>query len=409
MIVEARYAHGTGVLIGSGGLWLLMTDPDDEQVVQDVWDALSVPTSPGASPAERVLAIVEKAFGGDPPALAMVDLATGASTAVSRGHGHVRLAGAARVLTLDGGSDPTSVPRTRRVVGGVVAADRVELRRLGAAVAPSPVPAAQTLPPPPAGTLIDGIPEEILAARGPEGPPPRPRVRRRPSDPATDTGALRDTTEPEPGFVSERIQEGGHTTIRPPLPSEVSDHPAPHPDPDGAVDDHDGSTVHRPAHLAQGTASTVLAVSCPLGHLTPPSSPSCRTCHQRVAPQEPRRVQRPPLGGLRLPTGEVVPLDRGVVLGRKPGPVEGAGDWPHLVHLPSDHSFVSRMHLQVELDGWDVVARDLDSRGGTTVAAPGREPERMRPRDAYVLEPGTVLDLAEVYAVRYETGPVAAR
>jgi len=120
-------------------------------------------------------------------------------------------------------------------------------------------------------------------------------------------------------------------------------------------------------------------------------------------------VQRPPLGGLRLPTGEVVPLDRGVILGRKPAPVAGSHDWPHLVHLPSDHSFVSRMHLQVELDGWDVVARDLDSRGGTTIAAPGRDPERMRPRDAYVLEPGTVLDLAEVYAVRYETGPVTPR
>ena len=115
-------------------------------------------------------------------------------------------------------------------------------------------------------------------------------------------------------------------------------------------------------------------------------------------------MPRPTLGGLRLPTGEVVPLDRGVVLGRKPAPAEGSSDWPHLVHLPSTHSFVSRRHLQLDLDGWDVVARDLDSRGGTTLAAPGREPERMRPGDAYVLEPGTTLDLAHVYAVRFETG-----
>jgi hypothetical protein len=53
------------------------------------------------------------------------------------------------------------------------------------------------------------------------------------------------------------------------------------------------------------------------------------------------------------------------------------------------------------------VARDLDSRGGTTIAPPGREPQRMRPGDAYVLEPGTVLDMAHVYAVRFETGAVA--
>ena len=53
-----------------------------------------------------------------------------------------------------------------------------------------------------------------------------------------------------------------------------------------------------------------------------------------------------------------------------------------------------------------MIARDLDSRGGTNIA-PGRDAERMRPGDAYVLEPGTVLDLAHVYSVRYESGAVA--
>ena len=406
MNVEARYAPGTGVLVGAGGHWLLMTDPGDEQVLQDLWEVVSAPPSPaggGASTVERVLAVAEKAFDGDPPALAMVDLTAGGSASVSRGHGHVRLAGSDRVLSLSGGSDPQALAHTRRLVGGVVAADRVELRPLSGRLAPAPASVQDAPAVTATGSLIDGIPADILAAKGPDGPPPRPRTRRPAPEPGTDTGPLHDTTEPPPGLMTERIHEGGHTTIRPPAPAGGDTAT------DAGPDDHDGSTVHRPAHLVPGTTSTVLAVSCPLGHLTPPSSPSCRTCHQRVAPQEPRRVQRPPLGGLRLPTGEVVPLDRGVVLGRKPAPVEGSGDWPHLVHLPADHSFVSRMHLQVELDGWDVVARDLDSRGGTTIAPPGRDPERMRPRDAYVLEPGTVLDLAEVYAVRFETGPVAAR
>lgn len=31
----------------------------------------------------------------------------------------------------------------------------------------------------------------------------------------------------------------------------------------------------------------------------------------------------------------------------------------------------------------------------------------MRPNDAHVLEPGAVLDMAQVYAVRFETGAVA--
>ncbi|RYB93326.1 FHA domain-containing protein [Nocardioides oleivorans] len=388
--MDARYASGSGVLLGSGAHWVLLTDPADEQVVQEIWDALSLTAPSGSSVVERVMAIVEKAFDGDPPGLALVDFTAGASTTLSRGNGHVRLAGASRVLSLDGGTDPDHLAPARRLVGGVVAADRVEIQPLTVRTAPAHR-AQEVAAPEPAAAMIDGIPDSILAARGPDGPPPRTRVRRR----VEDTGSLTDTSEPDPLVVA-RIEEGTRTTIRSdsdPLTAPVAD-----------VDDHDGSTSARSAHLSHSTIPTVLAVSCPLGHLTPPISPQCRVCHQRVAPQEPRQVDRPSLGGLRLPTGEVVPLDRGVIIGRKPAPDVGSTDWPHLVHLPSDHSFVSRRHLQVELDGWDVIARDLDSRGGSTIAPPGRDAERMRPGEAYVLEPGTVIDLAHVYAVRFETG-----
>lgn len=403
VLVEARYTSGPGVLIGSGAHWVLVTDPGDEDVLDRLWEIVSTPRLPGMPVLERVLALVESEVGpgldGSPPALAAVDLTPGASTTTTLGAGRVRETGQTHVLTLGGAADRAPTRRRQLVAGVVAAADAVlhPLSSPGAGATARPVAQAVAAPPAPTAGLIDGIPPEILAATGPEGPPPpRPRHQDRQWVSAQDTGSSVDTTEPDPLFV-ERIEEGAHTTIRAPLGDAA------------APDDHDGSTVHRPAHLTPATATTVLAVSCPLGHLTPPTDPACRTCHQRVAPQEPRRVQRPTLGGLRLPTGEVVPLDRGVVLGRKPAPVEGSTDWPHLVHLPPAHSFVSRMHLHVELDGWDVVARDLDSRGGTTLAQPGREPLRMSPGEAYVLEPGAVLDLAEVYAVRFETGPVAAR
>ncbi|UUZ57857.1 FHA domain-containing protein [Nocardioides sp. B-3] len=291
------------------------------------------------------------------------------------------------------------MPRLRRLAGGVVAASRATLKPLAHRTAP---PRVHATPPPPAGgLLIDGIPDSILAASGPDGPPPRQRRRSAP-DRDHDTGSLTDTTEPDPAFI-ERISEGTHTTIQPPGAEGPVDEP---------VDDHDGSTVHRPelaAHLRHETSDLVLAINCPSGHLTPADSRSCRVCRQPVAPREPHRVPRPTLGGLRLPTGEVVPLDRGVVLGRKPAPLEDSTDWPHLVHLPADHTFVSRMHLHIELDGWNVPARDLDSRGGTMLTMPGRDPERMRAGEAYVLEPGCRLDSAEVYEVRFEVGPVVPR
>ena len=73
------------------------------------------------------------------------------------------------------------------------------------------------------------------------------------------------------------------------------------------------------------------------------------------------------------------------------------------MHLPSDHSFVSRRHLQVELDGWDVVAaRPRQPRRHDDRARPDATPQRMRPGDAYVLEPGTVLDLAARLRDRFE-------
>ena len=124
-------------------------------------------------------------------------------------------------------------------------------------------------------------------------------------------------------------------------------------------------------------------------------------------------MPRPTLGGLRLPTGEVVPLDRGVVLGRKPAPLEDSTDWPHLVHLPSDHTFVSRMHLHIELDGWNVLARDLDSRGGTMLTMPGRASRThagrrgLRPRAR--LQPGPGRGLRGPLRGRSGGAPVSAR
>lgn len=400
MVVETRYAAGEGVLVGSGLHWVLVTDPGDEAVVTAVWDAVRDGTHQ-TGVTERVLAVLRDAFGGDPPALAMVDLSGGAPRSLVRGTGHVRVSGPARTLSLDGG-DAQHLAPSRRLVGGVVAAACAELRPIGTAGVTSPVGASSAPGPAVAATdgLIDGIPEAILAAKGPDGPPPpRPRPQaespvRPDPEPGRDTAGLRDTAEPDPRLM-QRIEEGSHTTIRP----------------TAQASDGDGRTAHRPPgdHLRQREPETVLAASCPVGHLTPPTGAPCRVCRRPVAPQEPQQVVRPTLGGLRLPTGEVVPLDRGVVIGRRPAPLEGSHDWPHLVHLPADHSFVSRMHLSIELDGWHVLARDLASRGGTVLKAPGREPERMSPGEAYVLEPGYRLDLAEAYEVRLEVGPVATR
>ena len=167
----------------------------------------------------------------------------------------------------------------------------------------------------------------------------------------------REPPEPAPAATA-----SGHTVVR---SSRSDGPPLPVPEPEFEL-------------LREHTHETVMATYCPQGHVNPPYAPSCRVCQAAIARQDPQRAPRPLLGRLRLPTGETVPFDRGVVLGRKPVPVNPHAPLPHLVAVPQEASFVSRMHLQIELDGWLVICRDLGSRGGTTLAMPGRAPERLR-------------------------------
>src|SRR5687768_5010393 len=90
MVVETRYATGDGVLLGAGEHWVLVTDPGDDDVLDEIWAVISGARASDVPVTEQVLAIVEKAFGGEPPGLAIVDLTHGGSTSISRGQGHVR-------------------------------------------------------------------------------------------------------------------------------------------------------------------------------------------------------------------------------------------------------------------------------------------------------------------------------
>ena len=98
---------------------------------------LSMTAPSGSTVVERVLAIVEKAFDGDPPGLALVDFTSGASTTLSRGAGHVRLAGPGRVLSLDGGTDPDELAPRAASSAASSPPHRVELQPISAKVAPA--------------------------------------------------------------------------------------------------------------------------------------------------------------------------------------------------------------------------------------------------------------------------------
>ncbi|MGN6606871.1 MAG: FHA domain-containing protein [Jatrophihabitans sp.] len=157
-----------------------------------------------------------------------------------------------------------------------------------------------------------------------------------------------------------------------------------------------------PQEAARG--ADVQAVRCELDHLNPLTNPLCRVCGRPVPPQLPVTVPQPTLGVLRFSTGAVVPLDRSVLVGRDPvDPTPGSGR--HLVPVDTPRRDVSRTHVAVSVDGWQVLVTDLGSINGTLVTAPWQQPRRLPAGTPTPIEPGTTVSLADEAGFRYEATP----
>lgn len=264
---------------------------------------------------------------------------------------------------------------------------------------PAPAPstgAAPARPLPAPGGLIDSVPwrsggsnvappEAPLASEAPLVSPTPPEAR--PAAPAAPAApAPLPSTDPVQADPGDAVAE------------------------DLDVDEDAEATVDRSALLAAAahreSGPLVLAVLCSAGHPSPPHAGTCRTCTREIPAQQPFQTPRPPLGVLRLATGDVVSLDRGVLLGRSPKVNADlpAAERPHLVRMPSPDNDISRNHVEVVLEGWHVLVRDLASTNGTTVALPGQVPVRLRPGDQQLIEPGTTITLADEVSLTFEVG-----
>lgn len=119
------------------------------------------------------------------------------------------------------------------------------------------------------------------------------------------------------------------------------------------------------------------------------------------APLAPPRPPAP--GRLRLSTGQVLRMDRTVVVGRRPRATRVSGtDLPHLVAVDSPQQDVSRSHLELRVEGDSIVATDLRTTNGTTLRRPGADPVQLHPGEATVVVPGDVLDLGDGITVAVE-------
>jgi pSer/pThr/pTyr-binding forkhead associated (FHA) protein len=141
--------------------------------------------------------------------------------------------------------------------------------------------------------------------------------------------------------------------------------------------DHDGETVS----LAEARALRT-------GDSAPPP----------LAPPRP-----PAPGRIRVSTGQVMLLDRTVVIGRRPRSTRVSGtDLPHLVAVDSPQQDISRSHVELRVEGDSIVATDLHTTNGTTLLRPGVDPVRLHPGEGTVVVPGDVIDLGDGITVAIE-------
>lgn len=250
-------------------------------------------------------------------------------------------------------------------------------------------PASHPTPEPIAG-LIDGVPWTNPSTGSPSTPSTE--------NPSTGS-AFSSTPSDESGAAalpSFLLSAGPQSSL------DQSPANAAHSDPEAEV-----HTVNRAALLQamqenppQG--ATVLAVTCPAGHLTSAYDSKCRVCGAHPEPQATVEVSRPPLGVLRLSTGQTILLDRDVILGRAPEDnTSDPATKPNLVQL-TESGEVSRMHARVTLDGWQPLIRDLGSANGTMLTLQGSQPRQLRPDEDYPLEPGSVVSLAGIINFTFE-------
>ncbi|MGW8482234.1 FHA domain-containing protein [Microbacterium sp. NPDC055903] len=162
------------------------------------------------------------------------------------------------------------------------------------------------------------------------------------------------------------------------------------PAPPAVIGDHDGATVS----VAEARALR--------GELPPPPPPA-------AAPDAPTALiptSGSALGRVRVSTGQVVALDRTVVIGRRPrAPRASGASLPHLIAVESPQQDISRSHLEIRPESDTVVVVDLHTTNGSTLLRPGNEPVRLHPGEATLVLTGDVVDLGDGVTVAFEDLP----
>jgi hypothetical protein len=218
-----------------------------------------------------------------------------------------------------------------------------------------------------------------------------------------------------PSFASSAVAGQQEPALQGPALQEASLQGPPPVIPSLEDSDHDGETIMKsklggsagPVAAASDAATdtsgpTVLARVCQLGHANPPTNSQCSSC-RALLPDDAVQVQRPPLGRMRLSTGELIDLDQSLIVGRQPSVSRVQGSvMPKLVQVASPSGDISRSHVEVRLEGWHVMLCDLKATNGTVLVREGQPPRRLAQGEMAILLDGDIAELGDDVSLRFE-------
>jgi hypothetical protein len=146
--------------------------------------------------------------------------------------------------------------------------------------------------------------------------------------------------------------------------------------------------------------SAIFAVLCQNRHANPPNSISCRVCGSPLASKVPQFVAGPVLAVLRASDGSTAEVDRPVLIGRAPSADRSSSRSPRLMTVPSPNHDISRTHLEVAPDGWQIVVTDLNSTNGTVLVRRGAvDRQQLAPGEPVPVQLGSVIELGDGVSV----------
>lgn len=396
----------SGVVLADAVAWRLVARP--RRAAEAVAPVEPPPPAVSARPSEETIAPVATTYAPldvPPPDRAATDEpAAGSAPEPEPDDDYAHLWGSTVLRTVEDAAVRTDVDaEDDRADEPAPAAPVHEDAQPPAALPTAPVPPPPSAPPAPPGAASAGAPapaEGLIAGIPREWTGATPAAAHRawtvgPDDEAPATGQA--DAEPTPA-----ADHDGHTV----LSSAIADlrAAAEQPEERPAADAPQASTGGVPTFTAPPAPGQpqILARTCAQGHPNPPSREACALCDAPLEGDAALAV-RPPLGRVRISTGQTLELDRGVVVGRRPRtPRTQAADLPRLVTVPSPQQDISRSHLEILLEGWHVLVSDMATTNGTTLLRAGQPPRRLHPSEPVLVVDGDVADLGDGVTLTFE-------